>query len=121
MALIVAGTRGVAGNWASLRAARIAAAISRTRLRHFIHGTRFYAFAFSSSMLFSSQDSTEPEPPSGALSLRCSGLEVILHISNAETIMAQTGTEERLALNDSLNCWEQLASGGGLENVTAYT
>jgi hypothetical protein len=33
MALIVAGTRGVAGNWASLRAARIAAAISRTRLR----------------------------------------------------------------------------------------
>ena len=33
MALIVAGTRGVAGNCPSLRAARIAAAISRTRLR----------------------------------------------------------------------------------------
>ena len=30
---MVAGTRGVLGNWASFRAARIAAAISRTRFR----------------------------------------------------------------------------------------
>ena len=33
MALMVAGTRGMLGNAASLRVARIAAAISRTRLR----------------------------------------------------------------------------------------
>ena len=60
IAQIVSGTFLAPGYCASLRAARIAAAISRTRLRPSSMRGAFYAFAFCSSTLFSSQGIARP-------------------------------------------------------------